>query len=674
MRGGIAYGGDWNPEQWPEETWAQDVALMREAGVTRVSVGIFAWSMLEPAEGVFEFGWFDRVLDLLAGAGIEACLATPTAAPPPWFGHTYPEALPVDADGRRLHHGSRQGFCPSSPVYRAKALEIAERLALRYADHPALALWHVHNEYGCHNARCHCDVSAEAFRGWLRERYGTLEALNDAWGTAFWSQRYGDWDQILTPRATPTFANPGQQLDFHRFSSDTLVGLYTAERDLLRKITPRVPATTNLMAGVHWEMDCWDFAAELDVVATDHYLAGERADPHIDLAFAADLTRSLGGGRPWLLMEHSTSAVNWQGRNLAKTPGELRRNSLAHLARGADAIMFFQWRASRAGAEKWHSAMLPHAGTETKIWRETAALGAELAGLAEVAGSTVRADAVILLDYASVWAQDHPAQPTADLDPVEEAKRWHAALWRAGVTCDLARPEADLSGYRLVLVPALYLVGDAGAANVAEFARRGGTVVAGPYSGIVDECDRVRLGGYPGAWRELLGVTTEEFFPLPPDRPLRLTGGGTGRSWSEAARATTAETLDAYADGPLAGSPAWTRNAWGAGAAHYLTTRLDDAALAAVLAAALAEAGVEPVAVTPPGVEVVRRSHPDGRSYLFAVNHTGAEAVVAATGTALPGGEPVDGALTVPAGGVGVVREGGPVAAVPRTQPAKEDA
>ncbi|WP_344859275.1 beta-galactosidase [Planomonospora alba] len=660
MRDGIAYGGDWNPEQWPEETWAEDVALMREAGVTRVSVGIFSWSMLEPVEGVYDFGWFDRVMDLLAGAGIEACLATPTASPPPWFGRTYPEALPVDAGGRVLYHGSRQGFCPSSPVYRDKALAIAERVALRYAGHPALALWHVHNEYGCHNARCYCDTSAGAFRAWLRGRYGTLEALNDAWGTAFWSQRYSDWDQILPPRATPSLTNPGQQLDFRRFSSDALVELYTAERDLLKKITPGVPATTNLMAGAHWDMDCWAFAAEVDVVATDHYLIGERAEPHVDLAFAADFARSLNGGRPWLLMEHSTSAVNWQGRNLAKTPGELRRNSMAHLARGADAIMFFQWRASRAGAEKWHSAMLPHAGTGTKIWRETAALGAELAALAEVAGSTVRAEAAILLDTASVWAQDHPAQPTADLDPAEEAKRWHAALWRAGITCDLARPEGDLSGYRLVLVPALYLVSDAGAANLAGFVRRGGTAVVGPYSGVVDEHDRVRLGGYPGAWRELLGVTAEEFFPLPPGRTLRLTGGGTARIWSEAAHATTAETLDSYADGPLAGSPAWTRNAWGAGAAHYLTTLPDDEALAAVLAAACAEAGVTAAAEAPAGVEAVRRAHPDGRSYLFAINHTGADAVVGAAGAVLPGGEPVDGALTVPAGGVRVVRESGP--------------
>ena len=619
----IAYGGDWNPEQWPEETWEQDVALMREAGVNRVSLGIFSWSLLEPVEGVFEFGWLDRAMDLLAVNGIRANLATPTASPPPWFADTYPEALPVDADGRRLYHGSRQAFCPSSPIYKEKALRIAEQVALRYRDHPALALWHVHNEYGCHNARCYCDASAAAFRAWLRSRYASLDELNDAWGTAFWSQHYSDWAQILPPRATPSFVNPGQLLDFRRFSSDALVELYLAERELLKQITPGVPATTNLMAGAHWDMDCWAFAAELDVVSTDHYLIGARAEPHIDLAFAADYARSLNGGRPWLLMEHSTSAVNWQQpRNLAKAPGELRRNSLAHLARGADGIMFFQWRQSRAGAEKWHSAMLPHAGPDTKIFREVKALGAELAGLADVAGSRVEAEVALLIDHSSVWAQDHPAQPSSELDPVEEAKRWHAALWRAGITCDIAHPEGDLSGYRLVLVPQLYLVSDAGAANLEEFARRGGVVLVGPYSGIVDEHDRVRLGGYPGAWRDLLGVTVEEFFPLA--EPIRLASGATGRLWSEAARVTTAKVLDTYASG----EPAWTRNEFGDGVAHYLTTLLDDAALAGVIGTVCGEAGVEPAAGTVPGVEVVRRTRADGGSFLFAINHTGEDATV----------------------------------------------
>lgn len=627
----IVYGGDWNPEQWPEHTWAEDVALMREAGVNRVSLGIFSWSWLEPVEGVFEFGWLDRCMDLLAEAGIQACLATPTAAPPPWFCHTYPQAMPVDADGRVLRHGSRQAFCPSSPIYREKALRITEQVARRYADHPALTIWHLHNEYGCHNARCHCETSASAFRAWLCERYQSLDALNEAWGTAFWSQRYSDWAQILPPLATPTFVNPAQQLDYRRFSSDALLDLYRAERDLVAAITPGVPATTNLMAGMHWEMDYFSFAKELDVVSSDHYLNGE--DPHVQLAFSADLARSLNQGRPWILMEHSTSAVNWQGDNRAKQPREMLRNSVQHLARGADAIMFFQWRASRSGAEKWHSGMLPHAGTDTKVWREVVELGALLKDLADVEGSTVSADVAIVLDYASIWAQDHPAQPTANHKPVEIIRQWYGELWQLGVTCDIRHPEDDLSGYRLVVVPALYLVSDQGAANLERFVAEGGTAVAGPYTGIVDEHDRVRLGGYPGAWRELLGVRVEEFFPRD---EVELASGRRGTVWSERAHATTAKVLDTYAGG----EPAWTRNLWGEGSAHYLTTLLQGAELREVLAEVCADAGV--ATASTPGLELVRRSHPDGRTYLFAINHGSTEAS--------------GGGITVPAGEVRVTR------------------
>ncbi|MFI6918985.1 beta-galactosidase [Nonomuraea spiralis] len=640
----IAYGGDWNPEQWPEETWAEDVRLMREAGVTHVSLGIFSWSLLEPVEGKYDFGWLDRVMDLLAEGGVKVYLSTPTASPPPWFGHAHPQALPVDADGRVLSHGSRQAFCPSSPIYLERALAVTEQLGRRYHDHPALAMWHVHNEYGNHNAHCYCDVSAQAFRDWLIDRYATLDALNDAWGTAFWSQRYSDWAQILPPRATPAYTNPAQQLDFRRFSSDALLRLYRAERDLLAGIDPDVPATTNFMGSYHWATDYWAWAEEVDVISTDQYLLGE--DPHLDLAFAADLTRSFKGGQPWLLMEHSTSAVNWQGHNRAKRPGEMHRNSLAHLARGADAILFFQWRASRAGAEKWHSAMLPHAGTDTKIWREVVALGDVLKSVADVAGSRVESDVAILLDYQSIWAQDHPAQPTTELKPVEVIRQWHSALWKLGVTCDLAHPEGDLSGYRLVVAPSLYLVSDAGARNLERFVAGGGTALVGPYSGVVDEQDRVRLGGYPGAWRDLLGVRVEEFFPLAAGETVTLAGGGTGAVWSEVAHATTAEVLDSY----TTGEPAWTRNIWGEGAAHYVTTLPADPAR--LLAAVCAESGV-PTADRR-GVEVVRRSHPDGRGYLFAINHTGEDAVVEATGT-LPDGTPVDGRLTVPAGAVRIV-------------------
>jgi len=657
---GLCYGGDYNPEQWPESTWAQDAALMREAGVTLVTVGVFAWAWLEPAPGRYEFGWLDRVLDTLHEAGIAVDLATATASPPPWFSHAHPESLPVDSAGRRLWYGSRQAFCPSSPAYRDAALRLVERLARRYRDHPALALWHVHNEYGCHNAACYCEVSAAAFRDWLRARYRDLDTLNEVWGTAFWSQRYTDWAQILPPRDTPTFRNPGQVLDFRRFCSDALLALFTAERDLLHELCPGVPVTTNLMTGQFTELDYWAWARELDVVANDHYLIGADArEPGAQIAFAADLARSLAGG-PWLLMEHSTGAVNWQPRNLAKAPGQLVRDSLAHVARGSDGAMFFQWRASRAGAEKWHSAMLPHTGPDSRIFREVVALGGHLRRLGEIAGSGVDSDVAILLDYPSGWAQETPAQPSVDLDCFDEIRRWHAALWRAGITADLAHPGADLSRYRAVLAPALYAVDDATVANLTGYVGRGGTLVIGPFSGVVDEHDRVRLGGYPGAFTDLLGVRIEEFCPLPEGVTVQLTDGSIGHTWTERGGAPRAEVVARYADGPAAHAPAVTRR----GDAWYVGTRLDDPSLARLLGGVLAAAGVAPpVAGLPAGIEAVRRRHADGRTYLFLLNHTDADAEVAGdgagvlAGTDLLTGTAFAGVVPVPAGGVVVLAE-----------------
>ena len=398
---GLSYGGDYNPEQWPEEVWPQDVALMREAGVNLVTVAVFGWAWLEPAPGAYTFDRLDRIMDGLHAGGIRVCLATATASPPPWFSYAHPETLPVDADGRRLTYGSRQAICPSSPVYRQAALALTEQLARRYHDHPALALWHVHNEYACHNAYCYCDTSAAAFRDWLQRRYGDLDALNAAWGTAFWSQTYTDWAQVQPPRATPTSKNPGQVLDFRRFSSAEHLANFVAERDVLHALAPGIPVTTNLMTGSCVDLDYWAWGREMTgpdrLVSNDHYILAEHPlEPPAQIAFAADLARSLAGG-PWLLMEHSTSAVNWQPRNLAKPPGQLIRDSLAHVARGSEGALYFQWRASRAGSEKWHSAMVPHAGTESKIWREVVTLGGHLRALAEVEGARTEAEVAVLV-------------------------------------------------------------------------------------------------------------------------------------------------------------------------------------------------------------------------------------------------------------------------------------
>ncbi|MFJ8750921.1 beta-galactosidase [Streptomyces sp. NPDC102441] len=654
---GIAYGGDYNPEQWSEEVWEEDMRLMREAGVRMVSVGIFSWALLEPAQGVYDFSRMDRILDLLHENGIAADLATPTAAPPAWFFRAHPEALPVDSDGRALWYGSRQTFCPSSPAYREAAVRIAGALAERYARHPAVVMWHVHNEYGCHNHACYCDTSGEAFRRWLRARYGDdLTTLNAAWGTTFWSQWYYDWDEILPPRSSGSSNNPTQLLDWRRFCSDELLALYQAEREVLRVASPSIPATTNFMVGTDL-VDYRRWAPNLDIVANDHYLLSADPEPEIAVAMNGDLMRSLAGG-PWFLMEHSTGAVNWQHVNSAQQPGQLRRTALAHVAHGADGIAYFQWRASKAGTEQWHSAMLPHAGTDSQIWRDVVRLGTDLKSLAEVRDTTSTAQVAIVSDWCARWAVELPGQPSAEVRYEEQIRSWYEPLWRSGVAVDFVAPDADLSSYRLVLAPSLYSVDDAGADNLTGFARRGGTLAVGFNSGMVDENCHVRLGGYPGAFREALGAGSDELFPLRPGERLALSGGGTASLWSERLRLEGAEMVDSYAQGPLSGVPAVTRHTYGEGTTWYLATRPDPATLASLVSRIRAEAGVTPVRAVPEGVEVVRRSSPSA-DYVFLIDHAGkgAEVTVAADAVELLTDTPLPGSVTVAPGEVAVVRE-----------------
>ncbi|WP_449345680.1 beta-galactosidase, partial [Streptomyces narbonensis] len=307
----LAFGGDYNPEQWPESVWQEDVRLMREAGVTMVSVGIFSWALLEPESGRHDFGWLDRLLDLLHAHGIRVDLGTPTVAPPAWFYRAHPEALPVTAEGMRYSYGSRGTICHSSSAYRTAAAGITTALARRYGSHPALALWHVHNEYGVPVSACYCDGCAAHFRNWLHETYGSVEAVNEAWGTAFWGQAYGSYEEILPPRVTPTVGNPAQQLDYRRFADATIRENFRMERDILHELAPGIPVTTNFMTALSQcdSIDYWAWGREVDLVTNDHYLMTDGRRTHINLAMAADLTRSVAGGAPWLLLEHSTSGV-----------------------------------------------------------------------------------------------------------------------------------------------------------------------------------------------------------------------------------------------------------------------------------------------------------------------------------------------------------------------------
>jgi beta-galactosidase len=593
----MGYGADYNPEQWPREVWDEDVRLMREAGVNIVSLAIFSWARIQPEEDTWDFAWLDEAMDLLHANGIAVDLATATASPQPGDQTRPPELLPVTHTREPQWPGARQHWRPTSPVFRRYALRLVDALATRYADHPALTAWHVSNELGCHNVYDYSDDAALAFRGWLRERYGSLDTLNHAWGTAFWSQRYSAWEQVLPPRLAASHPNPTQQLDFKRFSSDALKEYLCAERDILTRLTPEVPVTTNFMVmGGTKGMDYASWAREIDFVSNDHYVVPGPQDRD-ELSFSANLTGNIAGGRPWFLMEHSTSAVNWQQVNLAKKRGEMVSDSLTHVAHGADAVCFFQWRQSAAGAEKYHSAMVPHAGPDTDVFRSVVELGATLERLAPVVGSVRKpARAAIVFDWDSWWASEQDSHPTAHLRYHQEALDWYSAFRELGVRVDVVPADVELAAYDLVVAPILYVVPPQLAKELAAYVDSGGHLVTTYFSGIVDENDHAWLGGYPGALRDVFGIRVEEFAPLLPDETVELDNGATGALWTDKLDVTDSavEVLARYASGELAGRPAITRRVAGDGAATYVSTRLGADGVKPVLDAALAAAGIGP--------------------------------------------------------------------------------
>ncbi|SDT23419.1 beta-galactosidase [Microlunatus soli] len=626
---GFLYGGDYNPEQWSPEVWIEDARLMQQAGVNLATVGVFSWASLEPEPGRFTFGWLQQVIELLAEHDVAIDLATPTASPPPWMGHRWPESLPVNRDGIRLGYGARNHYCASSSVYREHSRRIVTELLDRFADHPAVAMWHVGNEYG---TPCYCDLCAERFRSWLQDRYGDLDALNAAWGTTFWSQRYSDWAEIIPPRRAPYVINPSQRLDFRRFISDQLLDLYRDQRTMIIERRPDLPVTTNLMR-FYPGADYRQWAPELDIIADDNYPDPNDPDSIVEASLSNDLMRTLGGDRGWMYLEQASGAVNWRGHNVAKSVRRTRLESLRAIGRGADGSCYFQWRASTAGTERFHAALVPHAGEDSERWRAVVAHGQELRTLRPVLDQRVHADVAIVFDWSSWWAAEEETVPSDRLQVHAQLKAWYRQLWERGVSADIVGSGDDLSRYRVVLAPSAYLLDDAAQANLRGYVADGGALVLGPFAGVADRNGHVRRGRFPVGLTDLIGASGEQWLPLPDADELRiesdLLGNGPVTIWAEQLRAEGAEVIASFSGGPVDGLPAVLRHRSGSGTAWYVGTVPAPEQLARLLGAVLAERDVRPVLPDlPSGIEAVRR----GR-LLFVINHASTTTSVPAPGS-----------------------------------------
>lgn len=577
----MLFGGDYNPDQWSEEIWKEDIQLMQKANVNLVTVAVFAWANLEPEDGKYTFEWLDKIMDLLYKGGISVDLATATATPPYWLTSAHPEILPQDLHGTVLSPGSRQHWRPTSDIFRQYALRLTKKMAEHYKNHPALVSWHVSNELGCHNRFDYSDDAATGFQRWLKTQYKTLDALNTSWNGAFWSQKITDWSQIIPPRAMMTGCNPTMMLDFKRFSSDVLLEYYEAEAKILHSITPNIPVTTNLMIMENQinPVDCFKWGKHLDFVSNDHYyLPDER---HLDeMIMSAAITNGTAQKKPWLLMENSTSSVNWRKINLRKQPGEIIRDALVHVANGADGICFFQWRQSCAGAEKFHSSMLSHAGANSKQFREVCELGTALNTLTPIVGSHVEKSKIAMIyDYDSWWSWENGLL-TALFDYRAEVFHWYRAALDAGISADIVGKTDNWMTYETVIFPVMILADDEITQKAEQYVKNGGTLVVTYGSGIMDNQEHVYLGGYPGAFRTLLGIRIEEFVAIDETDQITLDNGWKGTLWAddipevEQDCEVIAQIDNSAHDRGLRGQAIVTRRSVGKGTAWYIGTKL----------------------------------------------------------------------------------------------------
>ncbi|WP_049569946.1 beta-galactosidase [Nonomuraea sp. SBT364] len=664
----VPYGGDYNPEQWPEEVWTQDYRLFDAARIDTVTVGVFTWGLTQPAMDVYDFSTLDRIVDRATAEGRRICLATGTGAHPAWLARAYPEVTRTDFEGRKHRYGQRHNSCPSSPVFRELSAGIAGRIAERYAGNPSIVAWHVGNEYG---GACYCELCAAAFRDWLRARYGTLERLNVAWYTTFWSHTFGDWDEIEPPSAlTEHWRGPnhtafqGITLDYLRFMSDAMLANFADEKAAIRRHSPDVPVTTNFM-GMYRPIDYHRWAPHLDFASWDNYPPDDRSPEWA--ALSHDLMRGLKDGQPFWLMEQTPSFTACRDVNPLKRPGVMRLWSWQAVAHGADAVLFFQMRAGRGASEKYHGAVIGHSGRDdTRVFREVAELGGELERVGgAVLGARTPARVALLFDWDSWWALELSDGPSRLVRYQQVVLAYYRARWEAGTDVDVVAVTADLSGYDVVVAPALHMLKGDLAERLEAVAARGGSVVTTFLSGRVDEDDNAFLMDVPGPLGPLMGVRIDEWDAREADvvNPVLLKDGPevASRLVFELVRPVGAEVVGTYQDDFYTGTPAVTRNAFGQGHGWYVAAGLDQEGVTWVVRQVLARHDLAGPYADVPWLESAVRVAPDGTRLAFLLNHNADPVVVNAHagGTDLLTGDRVErgGPIKLGPRGVLVLRE-----------------
>jgi beta-galactosidase len=626
---GVAY----YPEQWPRERWEIDARLMAEAGIAVVRVGEFAWAKLEPRPGEFELEWLDDAIAILARAGLDVIVGTPTAAPPVWLVERHPEILPLRADGVQPF-GHRRHYCPNQPAFREATERIVSRLAERYGADERVVAWQIDNELG---GRCYCDVCRAAFHAWLRRRYESIDVLNEIWGTAFWGQLYSDWSQVPLPEAAAippggflrNSPNPGLALDFRRFTSDSLIDFLRLQVSILRRGTAaRQRITHNLMGFKFGEIDYHALAAELDVVSWDNYPLLDQRGSWSTPALSADAMRGLKAGPVWIL-EQQVGPLGWE---LLRTPrrGETRLLTWQAIAHGVELVSYFRWRTARFGTEQhWHG-VLDANGRVGRRYEEVRRIAAEIDALDGALGDArPAANVAVLHDYDSRFALQ--VQPTnAALAFEETLQRHYEALRRLGLGVDVVSPAADLSAYGVVVAPTLYVVDETVAAALTAYAEGGGVLVIGPRSGVKDRCNALPERPVPAWLDTLAGLEVVDYLSAPDttarfgssDEPI----SGEFHGWFEELELRNALPLARYMSGPFAGSAAVTSRRVREGRVVYVAGAAAVPTLVDLYRTIGVEAGL-PILDVPEGVEVVPLAGESGR-LLFLLNHSDERRVV----------------------------------------------